>query len=247
MIAHHDPAPAGAVCVADPGAADDDRAGREVGPLHVLHQVLDIRLRLVDQGHDRVDRLAELVRRHVRRHPDRDPGRPVHEQVREPRRKHERLPQRLVVVRAEVDGVRLELAQHLLGEPREAGLGVALRSRRIVVDRAEVALAVDEQVAERERLREADERVVDRLVAVRVELAHHVPDDPGRLHVRPARPVPVRPHRVQDAPVDRLEPVADVGQRAADDDRHRIVEVARAHLLLELARLDPTGPQSPGL
>ena len=29
--AHHDPAAAGAVGVADPGAADDDRAGREVG------------------------------------------------------------------------------------------------------------------------------------------------------------------------------------------------------------------------
>ena len=53
---HDDPAAAGAVGVADPGAADDDGAGREVGPMQVLHQVLDIRVGLVDQLHDCVDR-----------------------------------------------------------------------------------------------------------------------------------------------------------------------------------------------
>ena len=53
-------------------------------------------------------------------------------------RQDERLALRLVVVRAEVDGVGVELAQQLLGEPGEAGLGVAHRGRRVVVDRAEV-------------------------------------------------------------------------------------------------------------
>ena len=38
--------------------------------------------------------------------------------------------------------------------------------------------------------------------------------------------------------MDRLQAVADVGQRAPDDDRHRVVEIRRAHLLLEPARLD---------
>ena len=33
--------------------------------------------------------------------------------------------------------------------------------------------------------------------------------------------------------MDRLEAVADVGQRAADDDAHRVVEVARAELILD--------------
>ena len=50
-------------------------------------------------------------------------------------------------------------------------LGVAHRPRRVAVDRAEVALAVDQQVAQREVLRHAHERVVDRRVAVRVVLA----------------------------------------------------------------------------
>ncbi len=43
--------------------------------------------------------------------------------------------------------------------------------------------------------------------------------------------------------MDGLEPVAHVRQRARDDDVHRVAEEARAHLLLELARLDAAGAQ----
>src|SRR6266566_8217200 len=38
---------------------------------------------------------------------------------------------------------------------------------------------------------------------------------------------------VEAAAVDRLQPVADVRQRAADDDRHRIIEVRPADLVLD--------------
>ena len=239
--AHDDAAAAGAVGVADPGAADDDRAGREVGALEVLHQVVDVGVGLVDQLHDGVDRLAEVVRRHVRRHPDGDPGRAVDEQVREARRQRERLLARLVVVRPEVDRVHVDVAQHLRREPRQPALGVAHRGRRVVVERAEVALAVDERVAQRERLRHAHEGVVDRLVAVRVVLAHHFADDRGGLLVGPVRLHPRVVHAPEDAAMDGLEAVPHVGERATDDDGHRVVEEARAHLQLELARLDPPG------
>ena len=40
-------------------------------------------------------------------------------------------------------------------------------------------------------------------------------------------------HRVQHPAVHRLETVAHVGERAAHDHAHRVVEVASAHLLLE--------------
>jgi hypothetical protein len=81
--AHHDPAAARAVRVAHAAPADHHRAGREVGPPDVFHQVLDVRVRLVDQLHDRVGDLSEPMGRHVRRHADGDTRRPVHEQVRE--------------------------------------------------------------------------------------------------------------------------------------------------------------------
>ncbi len=162
-----------------PDASDDDRAGREVRALDVLHEVVGVRLRLVDQLDDRVDDLAEPVRRHVRRHADGDPGGAVDEEVREARREHGRLAARLVVVRDEVDRVHVDVPQHLGRETREPALGVPHRGGRVVVDVPEVALAVDERVAQRERLRHANEGVVDRLVAVRVVVAHDVADDAG--------------------------------------------------------------------
>ena len=41
-------------------------------------------------------------------------------------------------------------------------------------------------------------------------------------------------HAVEDAAVDGLEAVTDVGQGAADDDRHGVVEVGAAHLLFNV-------------
>ena len=195
---HDDPAAAGPVRVADPRAADDDRAGREVRALDELHEVLDARGRLVDERDDRVDRLGEVVRRDVRRHADRDSRRSVDEQVREAGRQHLRLPARLVVVRAEVDRVRVDVAEHLRGELREPALRVALGGGRVVVDRAEVPLPVDERVAERERLHEPRDGVVDRARVVRVVLAHDVAGHAGALDVRPVRLVPGVVHRPED-------------------------------------------------
>jgi hypothetical protein len=77
---------------------------------------------------------------------------------------------------------------------------------------------------------------------VRVVRAHDVADDARALEPRPVRLQPRLVHRVEDAPVHRLQPVAHVRQGARDDHAHRVVEKARAHLLLELAPLDPAGP-----
>ena len=80
--------------------------------------------------------------------------------------------------------------------------------------------------AQRERLRHADERLVDRGVAVRVVAAHHVADDLGALAVLGVGGQVLLPHRVEDAALHRLEAVAHVGQRARGDDRQRVVQVA---------------------
>ena len=68
------------------------------------------------------------------------------------------------------------------------------------------------------------ERVVDRAVTVRVQLAHDVADDARAFHVRPVGPQAHRGHLEQDAPVHRLQAVARVGQRPAVDDRVGVLE-----------------------
>ena len=235
--AHPHAAPTRGVGVADALHAHDP-AAREVGALDVLHQAGDIDLGVLDVSPHRPANLGEIVRRDIRRHPHGDPGRAIDEQVGETRRQRQRLLLGLVVVGPEVDGVGLDLAQHLGGEARQTRLGVTHRGRRIVVDRAEVALAVNERVAQGEVLRHPRQGVVDRRVAVRVVLTHHLADDEGRLPVRAVRLEAEIVHRVQHPAVDGLQPVAHVGKSPADDHAHRVIEVRRAHLLRELALLD---------
>ncbi len=116
---------------------------------------------------------------------------------------------------------------------------VAHRRRPVVgVGRPEVAVAVDQRVAEREVLGHARQRVVDRAVAVRVELAHDVADRGRALRVVPLRPQAAGVHAVEDPPVHGLQAVARVGQRARGDDRHRVVQEGAFHLLLDLDRFD---------
>ena len=234
---HLDGATARGVGGMDARAAMDEAAGREVRPGQQLHQLFQGRLGAVDQQLDRRERLAQVVRRDVRRHADGDAGRAVDQQVRDPRRKRRRLLLGTVVVRYPLDGVLLDvLAQQLLGDPGQADLRVAHRGRVVAVDRAEVALAVHQRIAHGEVLRHPHHRVVDRSVAVRVVLAHHVADDARRLLVGAAGRVAGFPHAVEHPPVNRLEAVPHVGQGAADDHAHRVIEVAPPHLALELHR-----------
>ena len=76
-------------------------------------------------------------------------------------------------------------------------------------------MPVDQWDPHRERLRHADERVVDGAVTVGVQLAHDLADDPGRLHVAAVGAQAHVVHLEQDAAVHRLQAVARVRQRAA--------------------------------
>ena len=196
---HHDPgaallvflAPAGAHAEgAAPGAVglddvllglDDDAAGREIRPLDQIDQCLDARLRRLDQVQRRVAELGGIVRRDVGRHADRDARGAVGEQIGEGAGQHHRLLVGAIVSRAEVDRVLVDAVEQ---QPRHLGharLGVAHGRGAIAVDIAEIALPVDQRVARGEILRQPHQRVVDRLVAMRVEAAHHVADDLGRF------------------------------------------------------------------
>ena len=199
--------------------------GREIGPLNNLRQLVDADFRIVEIGDAGVDDFAEVMRRNVRRHADGDAARTVDEQVRKFRREYRRLLQLAVVVVAKINCLFVEIVEQERRYLGETGFRVALRGRRIAIDRAEIALAIDERDAHRKILREAHQRIVDRQVAVRVILAHHLADDACRLDVLL---VPVEPHlvhREQDAAMHGLQSVAHVGQSARDDDAHRVVEI----------------------
>ena len=108
--------------------------------------------------------------------------------------------------------------EQLHRELRQPALRVAARRRR-VGRRTEVAVLVDERSRERERLAHAHERVVDRGVAVRVVVGHHVADDTRALHERAIGAQVRVVHRPEDAAVHGLQAVANVGQRARSRSR----------------------------
>ena len=222
--------------------AHQDATGGKVGPLDAAHQraaelrieeLPERRLGMIDEMDRALDHLAEVVRGHVGGHTHRDSGASVHEQIGEARRQDQRFGGGVVEVRAEVDGLLVDVGQHHLGEPGEPRLGVPVGRGRVAVDAAEVALPVDQRMAQVPFLREPHQRVVDRGVAVRVILLQHFADGSGALAVALVVQHPLVEHRVEDPAMDRLEPVANVGQGAPDDHRHRIVEIRLTHLVFD--------------
>ena len=121
-----------------------------------------------------------------------------------------------------------------MGHAGEADLGVTHGGSGVAIHGTEIALAIDKQIAQAERLRHAHHGVVHRTVAVRVVFTDDVTNDTGRLLVRLVPVVAEFVHGEQDAPMHRLQTVAGVWQGAPHDDRHRVVEIRLAHLVLEV-------------
>ena len=216
---------------ADALAPEDDAAGREIRPGNDIDEVVDRKRGIVDQRHAGVDDFAEIVRRDVGGHADRDAAGAIDQQVREFRRHNRRLPLGIVIVGLEVDGVLVDVAENFQRRSGQAGFGVSIGRGRIAIDRAEIALAVDQRHAHGEVLRHPHHRVVNRLVAVRMIFTDHVADDAGRLDVFLVRRVPLLIHRIQDAAMDGLQAVARVRQRPRHDHAHGVIEVGAFHLI----------------
>ena len=173
-----------------------------------------------------LDQLDDIVRRDGGRHAHSDTARAIGQQVREQAGEDLRLLLLAIVGRAKVDGALVEPGHQLhcnRGQPR---LRVAVGGGVIAIDVAEIPLPVDQRVAKREILREADHGVVDRLVAVRVIFADDVADDTGAFLVGAGRVEAEEAHRPQQAAMDRFQAVADVRQRARGDRRQGIDEVS---------------------
>ncbi len=231
---HVQPAAAGLVGGDDLLRAVDQAGGGEIRSRHDLHQLPEGDVGILDQRNAGADDLGEIVRRYVGRHAHRDSGGAVDQQIRHPRRQHRRFAFRLVVVRYEIDRFLVDVRQQLAGNSRHAHFGVAHGRRRVAVDRAEIALAVHQQVAHGEGLRHAYDGVVHRGVAVRVIFADDVADHTGRLLVRLVPVIAQFAHGVEHAPMHGFQAVADIGQCPADDDAHCVIQIGFAHLVFEI-------------
>ena len=173
------------------------------------------------------------MRRDVGGHADGDTAGAIDQQVRDPRRKHDGLQFLFVIVRLEIDGVLVDIGQQSRSGRGHPGLGVSHRGRHIAVDRAEIALAVDQHQTHRKGLGHAYQRHIDRGVTVRVKTAQHVAHDPRTFRIGPIRRHLQVVHRVEDATMHRLQPVARIRQGPGHDHAHGVVEIRAPQLVLD--------------
>src|SRR5690606_32576975 len=229
---------AGAIGLHDTGTAIDDAGGGEIRALDVVHQFINGQLAVLDQRQAAIDDFAQVVRRNIGGHADGDTGGTVNQQVRYPRRHDFGDLFGAVVVRHIIDGFLVEIGQQVMGNLRHTHFGVSHRCSAVAGDGAEVALAINQHVAQRERLRHTHDGVVHRRVAVRMVFTDHVTDDTGRFLVGLVPVVAKLMHGKQDATVYRLEAVPYIRQCPADDHAHGVIEIGLFQFVFDIDRGD---------
>ena len=182
--------------------------------------------------------LCDIVGRDTRRHAHGNAACSVGQKIGEARWQHHRFRFRAVVGVAEIDDIVVESVKQGHRYPGQARLGVAHGRGIVAVDIAEVALAVNQRVARRKLLGETHEGVVDGLVAVGMVLADDITHHARRLLESLIRIEAELPHGIEYPPMDRLEAVPDVRQRARRDGRHRVSEIALRERISETDSLD---------
>ena len=124
------------------------------------------------------------MRRNRGRHTDRNALRAVHKKIRNANRQNLRFFLGLVVVRDKADGL-IEVAEiHFLRKLLKLRLGVTHGRSAVSLNRAEVAVAVDQRHAALKGLAHHNQGLVNRAVPVRVVFTHGIADDTRGLSVR---------------------------------------------------------------
>ncbi len=208
-------------------------AGRKVRSRHQIDKLFHRCVGRLDEMQQRVAQLVGVMRRDAGRHADRDAGGPVREQIWERGGQDDGFLLFAVIGRTEIDRILVDAVEQRLGDGREARFRVSHRGRVIAVDIAEVPLPVDQRIAHGEILRETHQGVIDRLIAVGVILTDDVADHAGAFLEARIRIELELPHGKEKPPVDGLQAIAHIGQRARHDRAQGVGQITRAQRIAE--------------
>ena len=167
--------------IPDSFCSADFAVGREVGAFHVLHELQNRDVRVLDQRAEGVRDLAEVVGRHVVCHTDRDSAGSVGKKEGEACRKNLGLLEGFIEVGYEIDRILVDILEHELAHACHLGFSVSVCCGWVTVNRSEVSLRLDNRIAHGEVLGQSDQGIVDRCISVRVELTEDVSDRSGAL------------------------------------------------------------------
>ena len=182
----------------------------------------------------RVHHFAQIVRWYVCCHPNRDARRSVNQHIWNRRWQHHGLFQGPIEIARECHRIHVQLAQHLHGCVGQTRFGIAHRRWRISIDATEVPLPIHQHVAHRKVLCHARHCLVYSSVTMRVILTQHLTNDSSRFLVGRIRPDAHVVHRVENAPLHRFHPISCVWQRPRNDYTHRVIQIRRLHLFVDV-------------
>ena len=203
----------------------------EIRAADIRHKLLNGYLGIVYHGAEGVDGFAHVMRRYIGRHAYGDSAGPVYKQVGKAAGQRQWLGFRFVEVGSEINGVLFDVPKHFGGDLGHARLGITHGGRSVAVYGAEVAVPLHKHVAHGKRLGQPHKRVVYGGVAVRVVFAQHVAHYARAFSERLVGLKAKLVHRVQYAPVDGLEAVAHIGERAVDYYGHGVRNEGFFHLV----------------
>src|SRR5699024_8788885 len=130
------------------------------------HQLGQGQVRVINVGDAAVDHLSQVVGGNVGGHTYRNAVGTVHQQVGEPAGQNTGLLLGLVKVGVPVNGLLVNVGEHVAGHPAHPGFGVPVGSGGVSVHAAEVALAVYQGIPETEILGQTDHGIIDRGITV---------------------------------------------------------------------------------
>ena len=223
---------------ADAAAAHDDAAGGEVGARHVLHQIIEGGLGVIQHADTGVDDLGEVMRGNVGSHTHGDTAGTVHQQVGEAGGQHAGLFTGLVEVGVPIHRVLFDVAEHFASHLGHASLRVSVGGRGVAVHSTEVTVTVNELIAHGEALCQTHQSIVHAGVTMGMVTTQHITDGGNALTVGLIVGEAVLVHGVENAAVDGLQAIADIGQGTTHDDGHSVLDVGGLHLLYKLALHD---------
>ncbi len=219
-------------------APQNDTAGGKIRARNIVDQLLYRHFRLLKKRERAINHLAEVMRRNVRGHADGDATCAIDQQVRIARRQNGWFALAIIIVVNEIDRFLVDIINQAFRRLFQPRFGVSHSGGLVAIHGTEVTLPLNQGEAHGEILRKAHHRIVNRAVAMRMIATHHVTDDAGRFAERLVGGIAVFIHRVDDAPVHRLQPIARIGQRARHNHAHGIVEIRPPHFLFDSDRND---------
>ena len=179
---------------------------------------------VVDKAAHCVNGFAEVMGRNFGCHTESDTRRTVYQQLRKTDGQDGRLVQTVVIISHKIDGFLVDIVEHMNRQFIHFRLGITVGGGRVTVNVTEVAVPVNQRIAQRKILRHTNHCVINAGVAVRMISTEHRTDGIGALTVGFIGGQSVFVHSVKNTAVYGFKAVTHIGQRTPDKHRHTVLQ-----------------------